>query len=235
MAYRIHRADARGKAEHGWLHSRFSFSFDHYSDVDRMGFGALRVINDDIIEPSKGFGMHPHRDMEIVTIMLEGALEHKDSMGNRGIIKAGELQYMSAASGVHHSEFNASSSKQAKLLQIWIYPSQKGGTPCYDKRDFNPKSGRDHWVTLVSGDGHDGSIAIRQDASIDTVTLTQNATIALPKCSENRGQLLFVVEGNVEIAEDILHVRDEMQITDSASYAARALQESKLLLFEVPL
>ena len=234
MAFSIHKANQRGVAEHGWLHSHFSFSFAEYYNKERMGFGALRVINDDIVEAGEGFGMHPHRDMEIISIVTKGVLIHKDSFGNHGEVHAGEIQYMSAGEGVLHSEF-ASKEESAALFQIWIHPNQKGGKPLYNQRDFRDVTKSNQWVTLVSPDGADNSIAIKQDAFIATTELDEAKTISLAPSSPNRGKLLLVVEGKIEIDGVTLEERDEVQITEEKAYEIKALKPSWVLVFDVPM
>lgn len=231
---KVHKANQRGVAKHSWLHSHFSFSFAEYYNPARMGFGALRVINDDIIEAGKGFGMHPHRNMEIVSIVTAGTLVHTDSFGNHGEIHAGEIQYMSAGSGVLHSEF-ASKEGTAALFQIWIHPNQKGGEPRYDQRDFRNVSQNNEWVTLISPDGEKGSIAIKQEAFIATTKLNEGSTISIAPSTQGRGKLLFVIEGSVEINDAVLEARDEIQMTEETTYTLKALHPSWLLLFDVPL
>lgn len=234
MSYSIHRSHERGIAEHGWLHTRFSFSFAEYYNRNRMGFGALRVINDDVIEAGKGFGMHPHRDMEIVSILTKGSLEHKDSEGNHGIIEAGQIQYMSAGSGVMHSEY-ATDKEDAALFQIWIHPNRKGGVPLYENRDFSTVDQHNRWALLVSGDGREHSIQIRQDAAIFSASLDTGVQIRVEPVGASHGRLIFVMEGSIEIAGNVLNARDELQITDAEEYALLALTESKILLFDVPM
>lgn len=234
MSFIIHKADQRGIAEHGWLHSRFSFSFAEYYNPNRMGFGALRVINDDVIEAGLGFGMHPHRDMEIVSIVTKGVLVHTDSFGNHGEIHAGEIQYMSAGEGVLHSEF-ASKEEDAALFQIWIKPNEKGGKPLYNQRDFRDVTKNNQWVTLVSPDGRDNSIAIKQEAFILTTELSEGKTISIAPSSPDRGKLLLVVEGSVKIDGVILDKRDEVQITEEKIYELEALKPSWVLVFDVPM
>ena len=233
MSFIIHKADQRGVAEHGWLHSRFSFSFAEYYNPNRMGFGALRVINDDVIEAGLGFGMHPHRDMEIVSIVTKGVLVHTDSFGNHGEIHAGEIQYMSAGEGVLHSEF--ASKEDAALFQIWIKPNEKGGKPLYNQRDFRDVTKNNQWVTLVSPDGRDNSIAIKQEAFILTTELYEGKTISIASSSPDRGKLLLVVEGSVKIDGVILDKRDEVQITEEKVYELEALKPSWVLVFDVPM
>lgn len=232
MSQIIHRSRERGIAEHGWLHSRFSFSFAEYHNPNRMGFGALRVINDDVIEAGMGFPMHPHKNMEIVSIVTRGALEHRDSEGNRGVIEAGQIQYMSAGSGVFHSEY-ATPQADAHLFQIWIHPSRKGGAPLYDNRDFSDIDQSNRWAVLVSGDGKENSIRIRQNAAIYSTGLDANRDIAVPKVQPGHGRLLLVIEGSVTIGGHVLDARDEIQITDEEEYILRALSPAKVLLFDV--
>ncbi len=234
MSFIIHKADQRGVAEHGWLHSRFSFSFAEYYNPNRMGFGALRVINDDVIEAGLGFGMHPHRDMEIVSIVTKGVLVHTDSFGNHGEIHAGEIQYMSAGEGVLHSEF-ASKEEDAALFQIWIKPNEKGGKPLYNQRDFRDVTKNNQWVTLVSPDGRENSIAIKQEAFILTTELSEGKTISIAPSSPDRGKLLLVVEGSVKIDGVTLDKRDEVQITEEKVYELEALKPSWVLVFDVPM
>jgi len=233
-ALSIHRASERGVAEHGWLHSRFSFSFAEYYDPSRMGFGALRVINDDVIEAGQGFGMHPHRNMEIVSIVTKGALLHRDSEGHEGVIRAGEIQYMSAGSGIYHSEY-ASEAGETALFQIWIHPNLDGGKPKYEQRDFNAQFHPGRWTTLVSGDGREHSIPIKQDAAILVAEIEAGSSIPLPEATTGHGRLLFVIDGEIGIGEATLGARDELQITGSGAYTLVAKERSKLLLFDVPL
>jgi len=234
MALNIHKANQRGVAEHGWLHSHFSFSFAEYYNKARMGFGALRVINDDIIEAGEGFGMHPHRDMEIITIVTKGTVIHTDSFGNHGEVHAGEIQYMSAGDGVMHSEF-ASKDEAVSLFQIWIHPQVKGGKPLYNQRDFRDVTKSNQWVTLISSDGRDNSIAIKQEAFITTTELDEGKTISIAPSIPNRGKLLLVVEGQIEIDGMVLEQRDEVQITEEKAYELKALKPSWVLVFDVPM
>lgn len=234
MSLKIHRSTERGVAEHGWLHSRFSFSFAHYHNPNRMNFGVLRVINDDCIDAGMGFDMHPHKNMEIISIVTKGSLEHRDSEGNHGVIKAGEIQYMSAGSGVFHSEYAVETS-DTELFQIWIYPNQEGGVPRYDQRDFNHHDKTNQWVTLVSGDGREDSITIKQDAAIYLTEINESKKISIPDVKKDHGRLIFIIEGKIEINGHVLDARDELQITDKEEYTLLALTESKVLLFDVPM
>ena len=230
----VHKSDHRGKAEHGWLHSRFSFSFADYYDPKRMDFGALRVINDDIIEANQGFGMHPHRDMEIVSIVTQGTLLHEDSEGHKGAIEADEIQYMSAASGVWHSEF-ASDKEEARLFQIWIKPDQTGGRPLYAQRSFKEVDQTNRWALLVSPDGRDHSMRIKQDATILSSKLDENYKLELPPTSQTRGILLLIVEGKIALSDTILERRDEVQIVNESALTIKALENTHILRFDIPL
>jgi hypothetical protein len=235
MNYTIHRANERGVAEHGWLHSRFSFSFAEYHNRERMGLGALRVINDDIIEPQSGFGMHPHRDMEIVTIVLKGSIEHTDSLGHHGFTNAGEIQMMSAGTGIEHSERNPSADESLELFQIWIFPNAHNLPPHYEQRDFRDVSMSGIWALLVSGDGHERSMKIAQDANIKMTRLSAGMEIVCDEVALGYGRLLLVIEGEVQISDATLYRRDELQILDTHNFSIHALTESHLILFEVPM
>lgn len=231
----IHRSNERGTAEHGWLHSRFSFSFADYHNRQRMGFGVLRVINDDIIEPQSGFGMHPHRDMEIITIVLKGSIEHTDSLGHHGFTNAGEIQMMSAGTGIEHSERNPSLDERLELFQIWIFPNAHNLPPHYEQRDFRDVLMFGEWRLFISGDGRDGSMKIAQDANIKMTRLDAGMEIACDEVTPGCGRLLLVVEGEIKIQDAILHRRDEWQTTDTQRFVIHALSESHLILFEVPM
>ena len=218
----------------GWLCTRYSFSFAEYHDASRMGFGVLRVINDDVIEGGKGFEMHPHRNMEIVTIVTDGTLKHEDSEGHKGIIKAGEIQYMSAGKGIFHSEYNAAHTEAVKLLQVWILPREKGGMPCYDQRTFTDQEDATQ-VFLISPDGRNGSIAIKQDAFISLVTLQAGEEMLCVPIMPGHGRLFFVLDGEVMIDGEILHVRDEGQLIGEKDVMIRGIKKTKILVFEVPM
>jgi len=231
MNYTIHKANERGIAEHGWLHSRFSFSFDQYHNRDRMGFGALRVINDDIVEPQSGFGMHPHRDMEIVTIVLKGSIEHTDSLGHHGFTKAGEIQMMSAGTGIEHSERNPSLNEPLELFQIWIFPNAHNLIPHYEQRDFRDLSMNGVWALLISGDGRNGSMRIAQDAVIKMTRLKSGQDIVCDEVASGYGRLLLVVEGEVQVADTTLYRRDELQTLDTKAFTIHALSDTHVILF----
>ena len=231
----IHRANERGVAEHGWLHSRFSFSFAEYHNRERMGFGVLRVINDDVIEPQSGFGMHPHRDMEIVTIVLKGSIEHTDSLGHHGFTSAGEIQVMSAGTGIEHSERNASVDETLELFQIWIFPNAHNLIPHYEQRDFRDVLMSAQWGLLASGDGREGSMKIAQDANIKMTRIQEGKQIVCDEVPTGYGRLLLVIEGEIQCMNECLQRRDELQILGTDNFVIHAMRESHLILFEVPM
>ena len=227
----IRKATERGHAEHGWLDSYHTFSFADYYDPRWMNFRTLRVINDDLVMPAMGFGTHPHRDMEIVTYILSGALEHKDSMGNGRIIRAGEVQYMSAGEGVRHSEFNPSKDEAVHLLQIWIQPDQKGTTPRYaEKSMVKAPTGALHLVT--SKTGRDDSIAIHQDADLwlGKFEAGQSATHQL---SAGRHAWLHVAEGEMTLNGVQLAGGDAAAISEKTALELTAAKPAQVLLFDL--
>ena len=209
----IIRSSSRGTADHGWLKSRHTFSFADYHNPSMMGFAALRVVNEDWIDPGKGFGTHPHRDMEIVTYMIDGALEHKDNMGNGSVIRPGELQRMTAGTGILHSEFNHSNKDQAHLLQIWILPEQEGLEPGYEQKLFPSEQKRNRWCLVSSRDGRDGSLTIHQDLNLYSTVLDENVEIEFEFDEVRRG-FLQVVLGTVEIDGAELIAGDAVTMED---------------------
>lgn len=226
------RSETRGGADHGWLKSKHTFSFADYHNPERMGFASLRVINEDWIEPSQGFGTHPHRDMEIVTYMVAGALEHKDSMGNGSVIRSGELQRMTAGTGVFHSEFNHSQQEQAHLLQIWILPEQTGLEPGYEQKLFPATEKQNRWLLVGSHDGRDGSLTIHQNLNLWSTILSKKATLDYDFDPGRKGYL-HVVQGEVEIAGETLSTGDAITITEQTQITVTANGESELLLFDM--
>jgi len=227
----IRKAGERGHASHGWLDTWHTFSFADYHDPQWMGFRSLRVINDDLVMPGMGFGTHPHRDMEIITFILSGSLEHKDSMGNGRIIRTGEVQYMSAGSGVYHSEFNPSRDEAVHLLQIWIQPDSKGHAPRYAEKSFaNTPAGALHLV--ASRTGRDGSIAIRQDADLWLAKLGagESSTFEL---SSGRHAWLHVAEGEVTVNGELLNGGDAAAFDRATSIELLAARPSQVLLFDL--
>jgi len=226
------RSDSRGAADHGWLKSKHTFSFADYHDPSRMGFAKLRVINEDWIEPGKGFGTHPHRNMEIVTYMISGALEHKDNMGNGSIIRPGELQRMTAGTGVFHSEFNHSKDEQAHLLQIWILPEKNGLEPGYEQKLFPKEEKHNQWRIVGSRDGRDGSLTIHQDINLSSTVLDEGVEINYTFDGRRRGYLQ-VVKGTIEIDGEQLSAGDAVATEDQPALTLKAVDESELLLFDM--
>jgi redox-sensitive bicupin YhaK (pirin superfamily) len=229
-----HPSDSRGVADHGWLKSRHTFSFADYYNPERMGFGALRVINDDSVGPGMGFVTHPHRDMEIVSIPLEGALEHRDSMGNSSVIRKGEVQIMSAGTGVRHSEFNASKSEPVKFLQIWVLPKKLGVEPRYEQKNFSDVRRSDRIVTVVSPDGRDGSVSINQDAFFSLADLGAGSAARYARKGSGTGLYVFVLAGTVELAGQRLNPRDGVGLPAFEEVELRATAQTEVLLMEVP-
>ena len=228
------RADERGKADHGWLKAQFTFSFAGYFNPDRMGFRSLRVMNNDTIEPGGGFPTHPHSDMEIFTYVIEGELAHEDSMGNGSIIKAGDLQYMSAGSGVQHSEFNPSDQNRTHLYQIWLHPKQPGGAPRYAEKPLAAGAGDDSLTLLFSEDGRDGSTPIRQDAQIYFGRAHPGSTLEAPASEAAPHAWLQVIEGEISTLGETLATGDGIAVEDLPdSFEITAGEDSKFLLFRL--
>jgi redox-sensitive bicupin YhaK (pirin superfamily) len=229
-----HPSESRGLANHGWLKSRHTFSFADYYNPERMGFGALRVINDDSVDAGMGFGTHPHRDMEIISIPLEGALEHKDSVGNSTVIRKGEVQIMSAGTGIAHSEKNASNTEAVKFLQIWVLPKKMGITPRYEQKVFSPEDRKNKIATVVSPDGRNGSVTINQNAFFSLVDLNQGKHVTYERQASGNGVYVFVLKGEVEIDGAKLETRDGVGIADFEAIKISASKDSDILLMEVP-
>ncbi len=227
----IRRANERGHAEHGWLDTYHTFSFADYYDERWMGFRSLRVINDDLIMPGRGFGMHPHRDMEIITYVLSGALEHKDSLGNGRVIRAGEVQYMAAGVGVRHSEFNPSQEEPVHLLQIWILPDRQAVAPRYAERSMvEAPTGAAALVT--SKTGRDGSIVIHQDADLWLAKLNAGDRVAQPLAS-GRHAWVHVAQGDVEFNGTVLHGGDAAALSEPGLLTLQATTPAQVLLFDL--
>jgi len=227
-------AGSRGHADHGWLNAFHSFSFAGYYNPLRMHFGALRVLNDDTVEGGQGFGMHPHDNMEIVTIPLEGALEHKDSMGNSSVINAGDVQVMSAGTGVYHSEFNHFPDRPVKLLQVWVFPNEQGVKPRYDQRTFDPKEFHNTFKTIVS-DNDPEAMYLHQHAAFSIGELEKGTTTSYKVKHNGNGIYVFVISGVVTIGENTLGKRDAVGITETTSIDVSTSENAKVLLIEVPM
>jgi redox-sensitive bicupin YhaK (pirin superfamily) len=229
---KIRRANERGHADHGWLNSHHTFSFADYYDPAHMGFRSLRVINDDRVAPGKGFGTHPHRDMEIFSYVLEGALQHKDSMGNGSVLKPGQIQLMSAGRGVTHSEFNPSRNEPLHFLQIWIQPRERGLTPSYTEWRPNPEQTDAPKVLVISPDGRDGSATIHQDAEIYRVRLQPGQSVT-HKLGAGRGAWLQIAKGGLELNGVSLATGDGASTEESSELKLVATKPTEALLFEL--
>jgi len=227
-------AEDRGRTEIGWLRSRHTFSFGEYYDPGHAGYRSLRVINDDIVEPGQGFGTHPHRDMEILSYVIAGALEHQDSMGNGRTIRAGQLQYMSAGTGVRHSEFNPSATDPVHFLQIWIEPSQTDGEPAYADMDTNTlKLKQDNALALfASPDGRDGSVAIRQDAQIHFGRMRAGASIPVPHDAAHAYGWIHVISGSVALGDNVFGPGDGGAV-EGSEFEIRCADDAEFLLFRL--
>ncbi len=228
---KLRKANERGHAEHGWLDTYHSFSFADYYDPQWMGFRSLRVINDDLVMPGMGFGTHPHRDMEIITYILSGSLEHKDSMGNGRVIRTGEVQYMSAGSGVQHSEFNPSKDEAVHLLQIWIEPDRKGVAPRYAEKSM-AKAPTGALRLITSKTGRDNSIAIHQDADL-WLGKFNAGDHATHKLAKGRNAWVHLAEGEVSLNGKTLQVGDAAAISDEGALELNAAKPSQVLLFDL--
>jgi len=228
----LRKSEERGHANHGWLDSYHSFSFADYYDPHFMGFHSLRVINEDRVQPGRGFGMHSHRDMEIITYILEGALEHKDSMGNGSMIRPGDVQRMSAGTGVMHSEFNASREETVHLLQIWIEPNVTGIVPSYEEKHFDAASKRGRLRLIASYDGRDGSVMIRQDAAVYAALLDGDDRVAHPLAA-GRGAYVHVARGTVTVNGQTLAAGDALRTETAGAIVFEKGEKAELLLFDL--
>jgi quercetin 2,3-dioxygenase len=231
----IHRAEERGYADHEWLKTAHSFSFGDSYNKERMQFGKLRVLNDDVVAPGKGFDMHPHQDMEIITIPLLGALKHTDNMGNEAVVAAGEVQVMSAGTGIRHSELNASSSEPVSLFQIWIFSDETGHKPRYGQKRFDPSGRHQKWQLMVSSDGRFDSLRIHQNAFISIIDSDNLEQISYSLHSPGNGVYFMVVEGIAEAEGELLEKRDAAGFwAFSEALVIDFKQPSTLLAIEIP-
>jgi quercetin 2,3-dioxygenase len=228
----LRRSQDRGHANHGWLDSYHSFSFADYHDPRHMGFGALRVINEDRVQPGMGFGTHGHRDMEIISYVLEGALEHKDSMGNGSIIRPGNVQRMSAGTGVRHSEYNPSASDGVHFLQIWIEPRVSGVAPGYEEKNFDAAAKRGRLVLIASPDGREGSVTIHQDALV-YAALLDGAEAAVQALAPGRKAYVHVARGEVTVNGQPLRAGDALKATGEREIRLEKGQGAEVLLFDL--
>lgn len=234
METKIQRADERGFADHGWLRANHSFSFANWYDPAKMHFGAIRVFNDDLIAGGKGFGAHPHDNMEIVTIPLSGAIAHKDNTGTDGIIKKGDVQIMSAGTGITHSEFNASKTEELNLFQVWIFPKLENIKPRYEQKAFDENDRLNKWQIVVSPDEKDGGVLINQDAVFSLMHATEPGLISYKNKFKGNGIYLMVIDGEVEINNEVLSKRDAIEFTEADEISIDIKQAANLLAIEVP-
>jgi len=235
MKTKLFIADSRGYANHGWLKSSHSFSFASYFNPDQMNFGVLRVLNDDWVAPSMGFETHGHRDMEIISIPLSGDLKHRDNMGNETIIRSGDIQVMSAGSGVQHSEMNASASDPVAFLQIWIFPKVKNVTPRYDQLTLKAEDSTNRWQQILSPNKEDEGVWIHQDAFMHLNHLDAQGSTTYKLKNTANGVYLFVIEGEVIVEGEKLGKRGAIGISEVAQFTLSAQTNAKLLAIEVPM
>lgn len=232
----MHKSETRGDANHGWLHSRHTFSFGNYYNPERMHFGALRVLNDDYVAEGMGFGTHPHDNMEIVSIPLEGDLEHKDSMGNVSVIKHGDVQVLSAGTGITHSEYNKNKDKPVKFLQIWVIPNKKNVTPRYDQITLDLNDRRNHFQQIVSPNRDDEGVWVHQDAWFHLGTFDKGFSTDYSMKKNGNGVYAFIIKGEVTINGTPMNQRDGMGIWETDQFAVEVnSQDAEVLLMEVPM
>lgn len=231
----VHKANTRGHFDYGWLKTYHTFSFSDYFDRDRVNFGMLRVLNDDEIEGGQGFGTHPHNDMEIVTVPLEGAVAHKDSTGGKGVIYPDEVQIMSAGTGIRHSEFNHLQDGTTKLLQLWIFPDKKGHTPRYDQKFFDSEERKNKLQYIVTPEKKDGNLWLNQDAYLSRTDLEKGKSLTYKIHTKGNGAYLFVIGGEIKVADEILSKRDGIGISETDEFLITANNDSQILIIEVPM
>jgi len=231
----IHKAETRGHANHGWLNSMHTFSFANYHNPERMHFGALRVLNDDTVEAGMGFGKHPHDNMEIISIPLEGDLEHKDSMGNVSVIKHGDIQVMSAGTGIFHSEYNKNKDIRVKFLQIWVFPNKNNVTPRYDQITLNIADRHNNLQQILSPNPDDEGVWIHQNAWFHLGNLDKGFSTDYKLKAKGNGVYAFILKGDVTINDQVLNTRDGFGIWDVESFSIKADSDAEILLMEVPM
>ena len=235
MKKAFHAANTRGNANHGWLNANHSFSFANYHNPERMNFGALRVLNDDTIAPGMGFGTHPHENMEIITIPLEGDLEHKDSMGNIGVINEGEIQVMSAGTGVHHSEYNKNADQAVKVLQLWVFPKKQNVTPRYDQMSIRDLKKPNDFYQVLSPNSEDAGMWVHQDTWFHLGEFDVEKSLDYTLKKPGNGVYVFVIEGSFNVEGENLKKRDAIGIWETETINFTVQSESKVLLVEVPM
>ncbi|MBK6347177.1 MAG: pirin family protein [Bacteroidales bacterium] len=234
MNINIHKSNKRGQADYGWLKARYSFSFANYYDPSRERFGVLRVLNDDTIDGGGGFDTHPHNNMEIITIPLKGSLEHRDSLGHTSVIREGEVQYMSAGSGVTHSEYNASVKDSLNLLQIWIFPKTKNTSPVYNQINLEGKREQNKIQTIVSPAGGENIIGIGQDAWLSLLSAGEGKEFTYRINKPGNGVFLFIIEGEIKTGNHLASRRDSMEIWGTEVLSFNTPVKSEILIIEVP-
>ncbi|WP_426477929.1 pirin family protein [Chryseobacterium sp. CBSDS_008] len=230
-----HKADSRGHANHGWLNSYHTFSFANYQNRDRTNFGVLRVLNDDTVSQGMGFGTHPHRDMEIISIPLEGDLEHKDSMGTTAVIRKGEIQVMSAGTGVKHSEYNKNKDEEVKFLQIWVFPRELDVEPRYDQKSIKEGEKINGLQQILSPNKNDDGVWIHQDAWFNLANFKKGNGKNYMLNKKGNGVYAFVLKGSAKIGDRVLNERDGLGIWDTQSFNIEAVEDTEVLLMEVPM
>jgi len=231
----IHRAESRGHADHGWLDTHHTFSFGGYRDPERMRFGALRVLNDDVVAPGRGFGSHPHDNMEIVSIPLSGGLEHKDNTGTAKVIRTNDVQIMSAGTGIVHSEFNHSNEEEVNFLQLWVLPKEKDIEPRYDQKTFNPNHRINRIQLVVSPEKNNGTVWINQNAYLSLANFNKGHEKEYIIKSEGNGIYTFLIEGEVSINGETLYKRDGIGAWDVEKLTYKAEKDSEFLIIEIPM
>jgi len=235
MKKTFHPSAARGEANHGWLHAKHSFSFAQFFNPERIQFGALRVLNDDVIAPGMGFGTHPHNNMEIITIPLKGALEHKDSMDNIGVVAVDEIQVMSAGTGVSHSEYNKNKDQPLNLLQLWVLPNQQNVAPRYDQKNIKPLKKTNALYPVISPNHDNTCMWIHQDAWFHLGDFNQKTTVPYSLHKQGNGVYAFMIEGRASIEGESLEKRDALGVWETESFSITAEENSRILLVEVPM
>jgi redox-sensitive bicupin YhaK (pirin superfamily) len=231
----LHKANTRGHANHGWLDSKHTFSFANYHNPERMHFGMMRVLNDDIVAPGMGFGKHPHDNMEIISLPLSGDLKHGDNMGNSEIIREGDIQVMSAGTGIVHSEFNPNQDKEVNFLQIWIFPKEKNVAPRYDQLSIREVATKNSFYQILSPNKEDQGVWIHQDAWMHMANFESNKKAEYELKKDGNGVYIFVLEGDIRVGEQTLTNRDGYGIWETDAFSLETLSESKVLVIEVPM
>ena len=229
----LHKAHSRGHANHGWLDTHHTFSFANYYNPERMHFGVLRVLNDDVVAAGRGFGTHPHDNMEIISIPLEGDLEHKDSMNNKAVIKQGDVQVMSAGTGVFHSEYNKNTDQEVRFLQIWLFPNERDVEPRYDQISIQDDTNA--LTQILSPDPNDDGVWIHQNAWFHTGKLEQGASVKYDVKSEGNGVYVFVIDGDVTVSGQSLNKRDGYGVWDTDAINITADSNARVLIMDVPM